>query len=64
MQHTQNIRQILLPNFADYFSDFSILVFSHRRVTTGRRCDGDPAWAAGIPRAALFYQSAFLNELA
>jgi hypothetical protein len=63
LQPPENIHQILLPNFADYFRDFFILVYSHGRVTTGRRFDGDSGLGSRHPSRRPFLGISFLNEL-
>jgi len=63
LQPPENTRQILLPKFADYFCDFFILVFSHGRVTTGRRFDGDSGLGSRHPSRRPFLGISFLNEL-
>jgi hypothetical protein len=64
-QPPQTIAQKLFLNFADYFSHFSILVFSGRSdKAIGRRGFGDLAWAAGIPSAALFFEPLFSTNCA
>ena len=45
------------PKFADYFCDFFILVYSHGRVTTGRRFDGDSGLGSRHPSRRPFFRN-------